>query len=118
MQRDAVEDFDLGAALDDQPLDHVEAVQFLPPGGDLGQIPAARRGATTHAGLPIQGTAAAEDAPDSPHRGEPPDLASREDLMDRLGPMEPQVAGPLQFATHGQDLLLDGSLRAARATWG
>src|SRR5512147_379004 len=118
MQRDAVEDFDLRAALDDQPLDHVDAVPFLPPGGDLGQIPTGWRGATPHTSLSVQDTAAEEDPCDGSHRGEPLDLAGREDLMDRLSSMESQVTGLLQFATHGQDLLLDGGLRTVRATWG
>src|SRR5512142_111960 len=116
VQRDAVEDFDLGTVLDDQPLDHVDAVQFLPPSGDLGQIPTGGRGATPHASLSVEDTAAAEDPCDGSHRGEPLDLAGREDLMDRLSSMESQVTGLLQFATHGQDLLLDGGLRAVRVT--
>src|SRR5512135_3799174 len=114
VQRDAVEDFDLGAALDDQPLDHVEAVQFLPPGGDLGQIPTGRRGAPPNARLSVQDTASEEDPSDGSHRGAPLDLAGREDLMDRLRPMESQVTGLLQFTTHGQDLLLEGGLSAVR----
>jgi len=44
MQRDAIEDLDLGAVLDDQPLDDVEAVQFGSSRGDLGQVPTPRRG--------------------------------------------------------------------------
>ena len=118
VQREAVEDFDLGAVREDPPRDHVEAVQFPPPGGALGQIPAARRGAATPAGLPIQDTAAAEDASDGSHRGEPRDLAGRADLRDRFSPMKSQGTGLLQHATHGQDLLLDGGLSAVRVTWG
>ena len=36
--------------------------------------------------------------------------------MDRLRPMESQVTGALQFAAHGQDLLLDGGFSAVRVT--
>jgi hypothetical protein len=118
MQCDAVEDFDLGSALDDQPFDHVKAVQFPSPDGDLGQIPAAGRGAATNAGLSIQDTAAAEDASDGSHGGEPLDRAGREDLRDRLSPMRSQVTGLLQRAERGQDLLLDGGLSAGWVMWG
>ena len=38
--------------------------------------------------------------------------------MDRLRPMESQVTGLLQLATHGEDLLLDGGLGSVRVTWG
>src|SRR5512135_394302 len=116
VQRDAVEDFDLGAVLDDQSLDDVDAVQFLPPSGDLGQLPTSGRGAAPHARLAVQDTTSAEDPSDGSHRGEPLNLAGREDLMDRLRPMESQVAGLLQFAAHGQDLLLDGGFSAVRVT--
>ena len=116
MQRDAVEDFDLGAVLDDQSLDDVDAVQFLPPSGDLGQIPTGRRGAAPHACRAVQDTTSAEDPSNGSHRGEPLSLAGREDLMDRLRPMESQVTGLLQFAAHGQDLLLDGGFSAVRVT--
>jgi hypothetical protein len=116
VQRDAVEDFDLGAVLDDQPLDDVDVVQFLPPSGDLGQIPTGGRGAAPHARLAVQDTTSAEDPSKGSHRGEPLNLAGREDLMDRLRPMEAQVTGLLQFAAHGQDLLLDGGFSAVRMT--
>jgi hypothetical protein len=38
--------------------------------------------------------------------------------MDRLSSMESQVAGLLQFATHGQDRLLDGGRSSRRVSWG
>lgn len=44
MYRDPVENLDLGAALEDQALDDIEAVQLHPSGGQVGQIPTQRRG--------------------------------------------------------------------------
>src|SRR5512135_3215751 len=73
-------------------------------------------GTAAHACRPVQGTAAAEDPSDGSHRGEVVNPAGREDLMDRLSPVESQVTGLLQFATHGQDLLLDGGLSAVGVT--
>ena len=68
--------------------------------------------------LAVQDTAATEDPADGSHRRQPPDLAGREDLMDNLGAMEPQVAGLLQLPPYGQDLLLDGGLGPRRISWG
>src|SRR5512135_2113695 len=84
-----------GPPLDDQPLDHVEAVQFLTVRGHLGQIPTGPGSRAADVDLPVQDTAATEDPADGSHRRQPPDLAGREDLMDDLGAMEPQVAGSL-----------------------
>jgi hypothetical protein len=38
--------------------------------------------------------------------------------MDRLHPIESQVTGLPQLATHGQNLLLDGGRRTVRVPWG
>src|SRR4051812_17547654 len=43
VQRGGVEHFDVGAPLDHQPLDDVEAVQLGPPRRDVRQIPPRRR---------------------------------------------------------------------------
>jgi hypothetical protein len=44
---------------------------------------------------------------DRPHRGERLDLAGLEGLVNRLGPMETQVAALSRLAAHGPDQILD-----------
>src|SRR5207245_1248514 len=105
---DAVEHLDLGAALDHQPFDHIEAVQFPPLRGDLGQMPTRWWSGVTDASLAVQGAPSFEDAVDGPHRGERLDLAGLEGRVDGLGPMEAQVAALSQLLSHGQDQILDG----------
>ena len=57
--------------------------------------------------LSVEDPGPAQDPVDRPDGGESGHLAGREDLMDRLGPVESQVAGLLQLPPHGQDLGLD-----------
>src|SRR3954468_20643927 len=66
MERDAVEDLDLRSALDDKPLDDVDAVEFRTAAGHLRQIPTARRWRTSDPALAVQRAAAVEDAVDRP----------------------------------------------------
>ena len=108
MKGDAVEHLDLGPALDDQTLHHVEAVQFPSLRGDLGQIPPRRWGGAPVAFPSVQDPPPFEDAVNGPHRGEGFDLAGLEGFKDGLRPMEPEIAGLLQLAPHGQDLILEG----------
>src|SRR4051812_29412131 len=61
MERDAVEDLDLWSALDDKPLDDVDAVEFRTAAGHLRQIPTARRWRTSDPALAVQRAAAVED---------------------------------------------------------
>ena len=68
VQRDGVEHLDLRAALDDQPLDDVEAVEFVTPGRDLRQIPSQRWGWPAHPLLAVEETPPPQDAVDGPHR--------------------------------------------------
>jgi len=108
VQRDAVEDLDLGTILDHQPFHHVKAVQFPPLRGDLGQMPTRWWGRATGASLAVQGPPSFEDPVDGPHRGERFDLAALEGLVNGICPVEPQVTGLLQLVPHGQDQILDG----------
>ncbi len=92
MQGDAVEDLDLGAVLDDQALDDVEAVQLRLGRGDLGQIPAAGRRRPTGPAAAVQGATAGEDAVDGSQRWRRSDALLLESLLDRGGPDGSQVA--------------------------
>ena len=118
MQGDAVEHLDLGTTLDDQPFHHVEAVQLPLFRGDLGQMPTRWRRGATCAFLAVQGPPAFEDAVDGPHRGERLDLAGLEGLVDRLRPMEAQVAALSQLRSYGQDQVLDGGFGSRGRVWG
>src|SRR5204862_2678114 len=84
---------------------------------DLGQVPTRRRGGATEAPLSVQGSPPFEDAVDGPHRGERHDVAGLEGLVDRLGPLEAQVAAPPQLLSHGQDQVLDGGFGAGGGPW-
>jgi hypothetical protein len=66
VQRDRVEDLDLGATLDDQPLDGVDAVEFVALGRDLRQIPSPRRGWPAHPRLAVEDAPPSQDAVDGP----------------------------------------------------
>ena len=110
MQRDPVEHLDLRAIADDQPLDDVEAVEFLAAAGHLRQVPARWRWGSSDPMPMIQGAATAQDAVDGPFRGERFDPAGSQILEDRLGPEEAQVALGLQLAAHLKDQILDGPL--------
>ena len=68
-----------------------------------------RRG-TTQASVAVQDPPSFEDAVDSPHRGEWLDVASLEGFLNRLSPMEAQVADLSQLRSHGQDQILDGGV--------
>jgi hypothetical protein len=69
MQRDGVEHLDLGAALDDQALDDIDAVEFPAATSHLRQIPARRRRRPSDPMATVQHAAAAEDAVDGPLGG-------------------------------------------------
>src|SRR6185437_5596648 len=84
MERDAVEDLDLGSAADDQSLDDIEAVKFLAPVGHLRQIPARRRGRPSDPMPSVQHASPAKDAIDGPLCGQRFDSAGSEGLEDRL----------------------------------
>src|SRR5205823_6655832 len=103
---------------DDQRLDSIEAVQFAAFGRHLGQIPTHRWGTATDAGLSVQGPGPAEDAVDRPDGGKSRELPGRQDLVDRLGAVESQIAGLLQLLAHGQDLILYRGGGAWRMTRG
>ena len=108
MQRDAVEDLDLGAALDDQPLDDVDAIEFLTSAGHLRQIPTARRWRTSDPALAVQRATAVEDAVDRPQCGQRRDPAGSKGVADRFRPVEAQVTLVAQLASHVEDEIFDG----------
>ena len=107
MQRDGVEHLDLGAALDDQPLDDINAVQLPAPTGHLRQIPARRGRRPSDAMSAVPHAATTQDAVDRPFRGQRLDATGPEGLEDRLGPEEAQVTLGLQAATHFEDQVFE-----------
>src|SRR5512135_1308013 len=108
MQRDAVEDLDVGPRADDRPLDDVEAVEFPTAAGHFRQIPTARRWRTSDPAWAVQHATAVEDAVDRPQRGERLDPAGSKGVADRFGPVEAQIALVAQLASHVEDEVLDG----------
>jgi hypothetical protein len=95
MERDAVEDLDLGSAAHDQTLDEIEAVKFSVPAGRLREIPARRRRRPSNPMPSVQHAPTADDAVDGPLRRQRFDSAGSEGLEERFGPEEAQVTvGP------------------------
>src|SRR5262249_55140810 len=58
------------------------------------------------------------DPVDGPHRGERCDLPALENLVDDVGPVEPQVTVSPQLHAHGQDQILDGGIGPREGPWG
>lgn len=106
-QADAVEDFDVDPARDDQSFHDVETVQFGPSGGDVGQIPASRRHGPTDASASIERPAAFQDADDGAHRrhrGNSINVLSLEQrAMNRRSAELAQVAPVSQLPAQLQD---------------
>jgi hypothetical protein len=75
MYTDSIQHLDLRDSLDDKPFDHIDAVQFLPLRGDLGEIPAQSWRRPTSRFLAIQDFPSFKDEVDGPYRGERVDLA-------------------------------------------
>jgi len=90
VQGDAVEDLDLGAVLDDEALDDVEAVQFDPGRGEFGQIPAAWRRRAAGPAAAVQRTPAGEDAIDGSQRRQRGNALLVQRLPDGGGPIAPR----------------------------
>src|SRR5512135_2469682 len=109
MERDAVEDLDLGAAADDESLDDIDAVEFPTAAGHLRQIPAPRRRRLPDPMPPVQHAPTPEDAVDGPLRRQWCDPTGPEGIEDRLGPEESQVTLGLQSAPHLEDQIFEGS---------
>jgi hypothetical protein len=68
MHRDAIQHLDLGASLDDQPFDHIEAVKFPPLRGYLEEIPTYPWRGPTSVFLAIQDSLSFEDVVDGHRR--------------------------------------------------
>jgi hypothetical protein len=109
MERDAIEDLDLGTATDDQALNDIDAVELPAAAGHLRQIPTRRRRRSPHPMPPVQHAPTAEDPVDGPLRGQRLDAAGPEGIEDRLGPEETQVTLGLQSAAHLEDQVFEGS---------
>src|SRR5262249_45017090 len=107
VQGDSVENLDMWAALDDQTLDDVEAVQFRASGGDVWQIPTWRGRGSSGAASSIEGATPLENAVDGPHRRQGADTAMNHLLVDGLGPVEAQVAVLAELAPQVEDRSLD-----------
>ena len=116
VQRDGVEDLQVGAVPDSQALDDVDAVQLGVPLGDLRQIPAGRRRRAAHPSLAVQSPAPLEDAADGADRGQHVGAPLQEGLEDRLGTVVAQVALLGQLLSQVQDQVLDGGRCALRCT--
>src|SRR5262249_29884966 len=112
VQGDPVEHLDLGAALDDQPLDDVEAVPFDLGLGAVGQIPASGRGRAARPVAAVQGATAAEDAVDGPYRGQLLGAALLERLTDGVSASGAEIAVS-QLAADLQNQVLQGGISAA-----
>jgi hypothetical protein len=70
VKRDGVENFDIDSAFNDKAGNDVEAIDLDPAGGDLGQVPAARRGWTSHPLFAVQSSSPLQDAADGTNRGD------------------------------------------------
>ncbi len=68
VERDAGQDLDLDAALEVVAFDDIEAVEFGPAGGDVGQVPAAWRCRPTDSPLTVEDAMPFEDPGDGPDR--------------------------------------------------
>lgn len=68
VERDGVENLDIDSAANDKAGDDVEAIQFGVALGDLGQVPAARRGRVAYPSAPIQSTSPQQDPSDRANR--------------------------------------------------
>jgi hypothetical protein len=106
VRRGGVEHLDVRAALDDQALDDIGAVEFGPPGREVGQVPAGRRGGPSRARAAVQGPAPVEDAADGPRRGEWRDALGLQGIADGAGAELAQVAPVLQLDAEGQHEIL------------
>jgi len=100
VERDPGQDLEDQAALHAETLDGVEAVELGPAGGDLGQVPACRRGWSADPVRGVERTAPLEDAADRADRG------------DR------QLDAGQQFAADGDRAVLTEDARLAQGTTG
>ena len=99
MQRNPVENLDVGAPSDDQALDDVEAIQLRTTGRNLRKIPSSRRSRPAHPPAAVQGSTAFQDAPDRPQRGQRANMPPLKLPADRGRPILAQSTGLLQFAS-------------------
>src|SRR4029077_17942960 len=112
VQGDAVEDLDGNAALDDQALDAIKAIQLGTPIGDVGQVPPRRRWGTAQPMAVVQRAAALQDQADGADRGRVGDAPGEQFAVDGGGPELAEVAGVAQLLADGQDEVLQVTLGA------
>src|SRR5207237_6255116 len=105
------------AALDDQPLDDVEAVQLHPAGRQVGQVPARRRRRAADAPPAVERAAAFQDAVHGARRRQGRDVPAGQLVADGGGAVEAEVTLLAQLAADAQDQILQaggGPARVAR----
>src|SRR5262249_27308220 len=112
MQRDAVENLDRNAALDDQALDAIKAIQLSTPISDVGQVPPRRRWGAAQPMAVVQGAAALQDQADGADRGQVGDAAGEQLAVDGGRPELAEVAGVAQLLAGGQNEVLQVALGA------
>ena len=112
VQRDAVEDLDGNAALDDQAFDAIKAIQLGTTIGDIGQVPPWRRRGPAQPTAVVQGAAALQDQADGADRGRVGDAAGEQFAVDGGGTELAEVTGVAQLLADGQDDVLQVMLGA------
>jgi len=101
MQRDAVEDFDIHAAPDNQAFHEIEAIELSPPGRHIGQVPPGRRRRAADAPLGIEDPPAFENAMDRADSRDGGLAAVEQGTVNRDGPVIAQIARRPQVVTQG-----------------
>ena len=115
MQGNAIENFYLGAVVDDQSFNDVKAIQFGVPSRHLGQIPAARRRRPPGPPVSVQSSTAGQNTVNGSqrrHRVQAPLHKVQKGLADGLRTNGPQVAVG-QFRTDSQNQILQGGFGAS-----
>ena len=106
MEADDVEHLDVLATFDDQPFDHIPAVQIDAPAGQVGQIPARWRWGGPAATLTVQGTAAGQDAADRAFAGHVVPALLHQDAADGGGAVLAEVAVVFEVPAERENLFL------------
>ena len=113
---DAVEDVDLGTALDGQILHDVEAVEFSGLGGEGRQVPADRWGEVSDAAPAIQSSPAFQDAADGSEGGAWGNPNRVQLAKDGRGSKLAQIAVLLEIRAKTEDEILDSLIAAIGRT--
>ena len=117
VQGNAVEDLNVKASFEDEPLDHIEGIHFGEPPDDIGKIPAGGWWRSARAAAAIENAASFENASDGSHRWRLSQVSFQEFLMDGHRADLPQIAG-LQGAAQVQNQVFHFRGNPAIASWG